>query len=181
MVYIYIGQTMIPYTLWNWKWSSPPVRYSAKGHFQFSGPCSLPQRRAWGPAGTLKRKLRHLSVDETKCACCDHGHVIDGHKVMCDRQIVKECVCIWFGSEEAFEELIRSEVLDALSAGLQNGVFTRSWSLCVTRRIPESRSPQPGRWSSTIKSSRAREEDHQVFHFFPRSWPYLLAISCLCV
>ncbi|CAK9008298.1 unnamed protein product [Durusdinium trenchii] len=50
---------------------------------------------------------------------------------MCDRQIVKECVCIWFGSEEAFEELIRSEVLDALSAGLQNGVFTRSWSLCV--------------------------------------------------
>lgn len=51
---------------------------------------------------------------------------------MCDRQIVKECVSIWFGSEEAFEDYARSEVLDALLAGLHDQIFTRQWSLSVS-------------------------------------------------
>ena len=81
---------------------------------------------------TLKEKLSKISFKNTRCACCDLGHVEGGVRLMCDRQIVKECVSIWFGSEEAFEDYVRSDVFDALLAGLHDQIFTRQWSLSVS-------------------------------------------------
>ena len=80
----------------------------------------------------LQVKLRNISFDNTRCSCCDAGHVQDGTKILCDRQIVKECVSIWFGSSEAFEDCVRSAVLETLVAGLQERIFTRGWSLSVS-------------------------------------------------
>ena len=81
---------------------------------------------------TLKAKLQNLSFDNTRCACCDLGHVQGGIPMMCDRQIVKKCVSIWFGSQEAFEDCVRSAVLQTVVAGLQENIFTRGWSLSVS-------------------------------------------------
>ena len=52
--------------------------------------------------------------------------------MLCDRKVVKECVKIWFGSQEAFEETVRSEVLETLMVVLSEEVFTNRWILCVT-------------------------------------------------
>ena len=82
---------------------------------------------------TLKEKLSKISFENTRCSCCDLGHVQKGGApLLCDRQIVRECVSIWFGSEEAFEDYAQSEVLDALLAGLHDQIFTRQWSLSVS-------------------------------------------------
>ena len=82
---------------------------------------------------TLKVKLHTASFDTARCLCCDLGHMNeDGRPVMCDRQIVKECVCNWFGSQEAFEDCVRSVVLERLVATLQEKTFTRGWSLSVS-------------------------------------------------
>ena len=52
--------------------------------------------------------------------------------MLCDRKVVKECVKSWFGSQEAFEETVRSEVLETLTVVLSEGVFTNRWILGVT-------------------------------------------------
>ncbi|CAL1140185.1 unnamed protein product [Cladocopium goreaui] len=41
----------------------------------------------------------------------------------CDRKILKECVKIWFGSEQAFEDTVRSEILEILNHDLNEKVF----------------------------------------------------------
>ena len=56
--------------------------------------------------------------------------------MLCDRKVVKECVKIWFGSQEAFEETVRSEVLETLTVVLSEGVFTNRWILGVTSPLP---------------------------------------------
>ena len=52
--------------------------------------------------------------------------------LLCDRKVVKECVKIWFGSQQAFEETVRSEVLEILMVVLSEEVFTNRWALGVT-------------------------------------------------
>ena len=82
--------------------------------------------------GALKQKMHSFSFDSSRAACCDRGHVFNGRQIMCDKQIVNECVSIWFGHQEAFENYVRSKVADNLAAELECGAFTRSWSLSVT-------------------------------------------------
>lgn len=81
---------------------------------------------------TLQERLQNISFDDCRCACCDLGHRLEGVDLLCDREIVKECVSIWFGSPEAFEDCIRSELLAAVTWRLKQDVFTRHWSLSVT-------------------------------------------------
>ena len=77
--------------------------------------------------------MRHFDLDHSRCACCDKQHVnASGDKMLCDRQMIRECISIWFGNQAAFEDYIRSEVVEELAKGLEYGVFTRSWSLVVT-------------------------------------------------
>ena len=79
----------------------------------------------------LKEKMRNFSFDNSKCYCCDVGHGEDGDQIMCDRQILKGCVCTWFGREEVFEDFIRSKVMEKVSADLENRVLSRTWSLAI--------------------------------------------------
>lgn len=89
-------------------------------------------RRYFRSVETLKEKLRNINFDNTRCACCDQGHLCEGAPMLCDRRIVKKCVSIWFGSPEAFEDYVRSEVFQALVQELQENVFTRTWNLSVS-------------------------------------------------
>ena len=81
----------------------------------------------------MKEQLLGISFDATRSACCDQNHVgPTGAPLLCDRRVVKECVRIWFGSQEAFEDAVRSEVLDMLMVLLSDKVFTNTWILSVT-------------------------------------------------
>ena len=81
----------------------------------------------------MKEQLLGISFDATRSACCDQNHVgPTGAPLLCDRRVVKECVKIWFGSQEAFEDAVRSEVLDMLMVVLNEKVFTYTWILSVT-------------------------------------------------
>ena len=81
----------------------------------------------------MKEQLLGISFDATRSACCDQNHLsATGAPLLCDRRVVKECVRIWFGSQEAFEDAVRSEVLDILLVVLNEKVFTYTWVLSVT-------------------------------------------------
>ena len=81
----------------------------------------------------LEKKLASTSFDEVRSFCCQQNHVdAAGCPIVCDREMVKQCVSIWFGSTEAFEELIRSDVSEIIAEELRQNVFTRGWMLQVT-------------------------------------------------
>ena len=80
----------------------------------------------------LKQKMHSFRFESSRAACCDMDHICNGCPILCDRQIVKECLSIWFGNEEAFEDYVRSTVAENLATELEDRVFTRSWSLSVT-------------------------------------------------
>ena len=73
----------------------------------------------------LAEKLRSTNFEEVQSACCQLNHTNAGRPMMCDRQVVKQCVTIWFGSTMAFEELIRSDVSEIIARELRQNVFTR--------------------------------------------------------
>eukprot|EP00435_Cladocopium_sp_Y103_P020223 s603_g4.t3 len=84
----------------------------------------------------MKQQLLSISFDTTRSACCDQDHVDPmGQTLLCDRRIVKECVDIWFGSQQAFEDTVRSEVLSILDHELSEKVFSTAWTLGVTSPI----------------------------------------------
>ena len=81
----------------------------------------------------MKKQLLAISFDGAKSSCCDKGHqTLRGTPMLCDRKVVKECVKRWFGSQEAFEETLRSEVLEILMVVLSEEVFTNRWILGAT-------------------------------------------------
>ena len=76
---------------------------------------------------TMRRQLLSVSFDTALCACCTNNHATpSGAPGMCDRKILKYCVCIWFGSSESFERTLRSEVLEILAQDLEQVLTTRS-------------------------------------------------------
>ena len=59
-------------------------------------------RRYFRDLDIMKQQLLSISFDTARSSCCDTNHVGEsGAPVFCDRRIVKECVNVWFGSEEA--------------------------------------------------------------------------------
>jgi hypothetical protein len=82
---------------------------------------------------TMKQQLKVISFDRAQSTCCEQDHVNEsGNSYLCDRLLVQKCINVWFGSQEAFEETVRSEVLDIVSRDLTHGVFTGKWVLGVT-------------------------------------------------
>ena len=81
----------------------------------------------------MKEQLLSISFDSTRSACCDANHVTScGERISCDRKLLKECVNIWFGSQKAFEDTVRSEVLEILNHDLTQQVFGTAWVLGVS-------------------------------------------------
>ncbi|CAK9099109.1 unnamed protein product [Durusdinium trenchii] len=80
----------------------------------------------------LEAKLQWATLEGTRCTCCDEAHLDRrGQPMLCDREVVKECLKSWFGSEEEFEKYVRSEVWHAMSLDLQERVFSANMSRAV--------------------------------------------------
>ena len=85
---------------------------------------------------TLQEKLSSVRLDKLKCSCCDMAHQDgEGSPMLCDREVVKKCMDIWFGSQESFELYVRSEVLERVNSELQNGVFSKTWIVLCTSPV----------------------------------------------
>jgi len=76
----------------------------------------------------MKEQLLNMSFDATRSFCYEHQDK-DGNPFPCDRKVVKECVKIWFASQEEFEHVWfgSSEVLDTMILILRERVFTNTW------------------------------------------------------
>ncbi|CAJ1433504.1 unnamed protein product [Effrenium voratum] len=80
----------------------------------------------------MEKTLRTLRVLDTRCACCDAGHVgSDGSKSFCDKEIICACITEWFGSTEAFEHYIQTDVTDVLVYQLHWCTFRYPWSCAI--------------------------------------------------
>ncbi|CAE7632545.1 CCR3 [Symbiodinium sp. CCMP2456] len=82
-------------------------------------------RRYFRDLDTMRRQLMSMSFDTALCACCTRGHD-DSPGDPCDREILKQCMLIWFGSLESFDSTVRSEVLEVLMQDLEEVFSTRS-------------------------------------------------------
>ena len=72
-------------------------------------------------------QLRMFSLAETTTYCCSSGHKDEsGDTILCDREILLECMRVWFGSDEEFEQCVRSQVSYALEKGLGTSAFPYS-------------------------------------------------------
>mmetsp|Transcript_35080 Transcript_35080/g.78672 ORF Transcript_35080/g.78672 Transcript_35080/m.78672 type:complete len:516 (-) Transcript_35080:102-1649(-) len=67
----------------------------------------------------LQTQLRVFRMQDARCFCCEHGHIDEqAGAVICDREIVTQCICQWFGSVEGFEGSVRTTVSSSLAAQL---------------------------------------------------------------
>eukprot|EP00438_Fugacium_kawagutii_P027697 Skav213627 [mRNA] locus=scaffold2986:641389:642846:- [translate_table: standard] len=89
-------------------------------------------RKYFRDLDVMKHQLLNISFDSTRSSCCDCDHVSStGLRMLCDRKIVKECLNVWFGSQEGFEETVRSEILEILSYDLAKRVLTTRSTLAM--------------------------------------------------
>ncbi|CAE7030157.1 cpr6 [Symbiodinium natans] len=91
----------------------------------------------YGSVRALKEQLREFRMQDAKCVCCDLGHLDAclGSAVICDREIVSECICTWFGSVDGFESAVRSRVSKALAGQLGQFPCPYSWLLRATAPV----------------------------------------------
>ena len=77
-------------------------------------------------------QLRSFSLAETTTYCCSSDHKDEsGNSTACDREILLECVRMWFGSAEEFERCVRHQVSMALERGLGRHAFPYTWFLGI--------------------------------------------------
>ena len=60
----------------------------------------------------LWKELENFTTDKATCHCCTEGHQAGQ---ICDRKILLQCISVWFGSVETFEQTVRQRVLDILA------------------------------------------------------------------
>lgn len=72
----------------------------------------------------LQEQLQSFHIDDAKCLCCSRNHLDSSNSPMvCDREIIVECITNWFGSSENFHECVRSVVFANLSEHLLKSPF----------------------------------------------------------
>lgn len=82
------------------------------------------------------RRLKSFTLREVSSHCCSVKHLDeDGRALICDREIITECIRSWFGSEEQFEEAVRSQVSNAFVKGVGYFAVPFSWFLGGTTSI----------------------------------------------
>ena len=80
----------------------------------------------------MQRQLLSLKVEKLECSCCSLGTCTScGGKAMCDRQVISECIAKWFGSTDNFEQCIRTEVVDVITAQLERNAFSDAWGVAI--------------------------------------------------
>lgn len=98
--------------------------------------CSCFVCGSFGKPMQASARLFNFSLEEVQCYCCQRNHVDpSGNRIqICDRQVLLQCIGIWFGTLEAFEQSVQAEVLPCLLKELSSHFFT--YRHCVTATIP---------------------------------------------
>ncbi|CAE7862241.1 unnamed protein product [Symbiodinium microadriaticum] len=111
--------------------SSEDSKFSAAIHLVFFGvlgiPCSFfvshSLRGYARSVETLKEQLCEFKAAGTRSACCEQGH--EGEAVvLCDREILLQCIAHWYGSVDQFESQVQSEVRTALADQLADNAIS---------------------------------------------------------
>ena len=111
--------------------SSEDSKFSAAIHLAFFGvlgiPCSFfvshSLRGYARSVETLKEQLSEFKAAGTRSACCEQGH--EGEAVvLCDREILFQCIAHWYGSVDQFESQVQSEVRTALTDQLADNAIS---------------------------------------------------------
>ncbi|CAE7639112.1 unnamed protein product [Symbiodinium sp. CCMP2592] len=111
--------------------SSEDSKFSAAIHLAFFGvlgiPCSFfvshSLRGYARSVETLKEQLSEFKAAGTRSACCEQGH--EGEAVvLCDREILFQCIAHWYGSVDEFETQVQSEVRTALTDQLADNAIS---------------------------------------------------------
>ncbi|CAE7367070.1 unnamed protein product [Symbiodinium sp. CCMP2592] len=72
----------------------------------------------------LQQALATFSAGQTKCGCCDRGHLDgNGKPVACDREVLFRCIELWYGDLDRFEVHVRGDVRTALLEQLTSPLF----------------------------------------------------------
>ncbi|CAE7224505.1 unnamed protein product [Symbiodinium microadriaticum] len=79
----------------------------------------------------LQHELHDFTVDEATCQCCSAPHPEGSN---CDKEMLLNCIRLWFGSVEVFEERVRKDVLCCLMEQLSGDFF--SYRQCIVALIP---------------------------------------------
>ena len=100
------------------------------------GYASIAALRAYfGSVQLLEDELCNFTVLDSLCSCCSARHVSKrGQPLPCDRKVVLQCITEWFGSIEAFDAKVRTDVLELLSEQLSSEIWT--YTQCAGSAVP---------------------------------------------
>ena len=84
-------------------------------------PLAHGMRAYWRGIDAMQQQVARFSFAKASCDCCTRGH--PGGR-SCDRVILAKSITAWFGSIEAFEANVQTEVRMALVRQLTNEAFT---------------------------------------------------------
>lgn len=76
----------------------------------------------------LQLQLKSFDMQAAQCYCCSVNHVdpSGSDDMVCDREIISQCISNWFGSVESFHQCVHSTVFTNLSEQLQNRPYPAS-------------------------------------------------------
>ena len=89
-------------------------------------------RKYYRSLEAIESQLQDFRLRHAECWCCsvNHIHPASGMPIeVCDREIVSQCVASWFGSEQEFDESVRSLTARALEQQLGYDAFPYLWML----------------------------------------------------
>ncbi|CAE7242784.1 unnamed protein product [Symbiodinium microadriaticum] len=89
-------------------------------------------RKYYRSLEAIESQLQDFRLRHAECWCCsvNHIHPASGMPIeVCDREIVSQCVTSWFGSEQEFDESVRSLTARALEQQLGYDAFPYLWML----------------------------------------------------
>lgn len=71
---------------------------------------------------------------DPECHCCSvkHVHPVTGKPMLCDHQVIRECVTTWFGSVAEFETVVRERVSNVFTDRLANIPLPYTWLVATT-------------------------------------------------
>ena len=104
-------------------------------------------------------QLANFAVEKTRCACCSRGHQRpDGSQTICDRHIISQCIQVWYGSVETFDQTVRNDIRIMLYRQLGGFLFPYGWQLV---------GGVPLLWGfADVAAARARAENWTGFTIF---------------
>ncbi|CAE7695844.1 unnamed protein product [Symbiodinium sp. CCMP2592] len=123
-----------------WGWIGAPTEF----YLVVTAMCSVPlfliihvSRGYCRTVEKLQDDMAHFSIENLTSYCCtvDHKDPSTGEDMHCDRKIILQCIRTWFGTVQAFEQRVQSEVLQLLVDQLSNEVFSYAQAVAITTPV----------------------------------------------